>query len=68
MEMKQLAASIHVLGKTPQEILVNFWNGKDFGSLEDTISEIATDIAKAVSSTFFYFGRMYFAVYSNVMM
>ena len=36
-ERRQLASQLYFLGKSPADILVRHWNGRDFGPLEDRL-------------------------------
>ena len=45
---RQTGAFIWAIGGTPTEILVNAWNGKDFGSLSDCLKTLLEEIAGQV--------------------
>lgn len=46
IEQRKLGIKLSSLGKSPQEIILNSWNGKDFKFFTDQISEIADTLIK----------------------
>lgn len=44
IQKKQFSLFIHHLGQTPQELLLHFWNGKDFGKLSKYSMELQMKI------------------------
>ena len=46
IDQRKLGLNLSTLGKTPQEIVLNAWNGNDFHRLTDKIDGIANSIIK----------------------